>query len=511
MSSSSTSRIAKNTLLLYFRQILIMLVSLYTVRVVLNVLGAEDYGIYNVVAGVVTMFGFLSGAMATASQRYFAFDLGKEDYEHLKTTFSVTFQIYVLLAAIIVVLAETIGLWFVMNKLVIPPERLTAAIWIYQAAVFAFIMKFVAMPYMASVIAHENMNVYAYVGIAEVSLNLVIVFILQGFDYDKLILYGCLLALVSLVCTIIYRIYCKKHYTECKFVYIKDKALFKELVSYSGWNLFGSLSGIFKRQGVNIILNLYFGALVNAAYSIALQVSHATSTFAQNFVTAMRPPIIKKYAAEQYDETKRMVFSGCKFVFYLVFIFALPLALEMDIVLNIWLKKEVSETMVTMTRLSVVEVLILSMSFLIMALAQATKKIKKYQSVVGGILLLNLPISWVVLECGFPAYSVVIVAVLVEAIAMLARVSIVGKLTFFTVKEFLVKVAVPCAIVIITSSLIPIYYHCYEDENIFRLCMATVISVLTTLISVLTIGVTKTEREFIFNKAKNFVSKIKKK
>ena len=508
-TASNTSRIAKNTLLLYFRQILIMLVSLYTVRVVLNVLGAEDYGIYNVVAGVVTMFGFLSGAMATASQRYFAFDLGKEDYEHLKTTFSVTFQIYVLLAAIIVVLAETIGLWFVMNKLVIPLERMTAAIWIYQAAVFSFLLTLITTPYMASIIAHENMNIYAYVSIVEAVLKLAIVFLLQVLDYDKLILYALLLTSVSFINTGIYRIYCKKHYIECKFKYVKSKALFKEIVSYSGWNLFGALSGILKRQGINIILNLYFGALVNAAYSIALQVSSSTTTFSQNFVTAMRSPIIKAYAAGHYTETKRMVFSGCKFVFFLVLLFALPLILEMDIILNLWLKNEVSEIMITMTRLMVIEVLILSMSYLIMALAQATGKIKTYQSVVGGILLLNLPISWIILECGFPSYSVVIVAVIIDLISMLARVSIVGKLTFFNVREFFFKVALPCILVTLISLVIPLFLHLNENIGLLRLSEVTITSIIFIVLSAIIIGATKSERKILFDKTRILVDKFK--
>lgn len=247
--NSNTKRIAKNTLMLYFRQILIMAVSLYTVRVVLNVLGAEDYGIYNVVAGVVTMFGFLSGAMATASQRYFSYDLGKGDDEHLKTTFSVTFQIYVLLAFVIVLLAETLGVWFVNHKLVIPAERIIAANWIFQAAVVSFLFTLVTTPYMASIIAHENMNVYAYVSIIEAALKLGIVFLLKHLPYDKLIVYGMLLALVSLINTSIYRFYCRAHYAECKFCFVRDKALFKEIVSYSGWNLFGNFATVCKVQG----------------------------------------------------------------------------------------------------------------------------------------------------------------------------------------------------------------------------------------------------------------------
>ena len=227
---SNSTRIAKNTIALYFRQILIMLVSLYTVRVVLATLGAEDYGIYNVVAGVVTMFGFLSGAMATASQRYFSFDLGKGDTEHLKTTFSVTFQIYLLIIAVVVLIAETFGLWFVNNKLVIPAERMTAANWIYQAAIVSFVLTLVTTPYMASIIAHENMKVYAYVSIVEAVLKLGIVFLLKVLPFDKLSLYGVLLAAVAFVNTGIYRLYCHKHFEECRLHFVKNGKLFRQYV-----------------------------------------------------------------------------------------------------------------------------------------------------------------------------------------------------------------------------------------------------------------------------------------
>ena len=253
---SDSKRIAKNTLMLYFRQILIMLVSLYTVRVVLNVLGAEDYGVYNVVAGVITMFSFLSNAMATASQRYFSFDLGKNDNEQLKTTFSITFQIYILLALVVLFFAETVGLWFVNHKLVIPQERMLAANWIYQAAIFSFLLTLITAPYMADIIAHERMNVYAYVSIVEVGLRLVIVFLLKVLPYDKLIVYGLLHTTVSFINTSLYRLYCHKHYEECKFHFVKDVDLFKEIISYSGWNLFGTASTVVRKQGITILLNL---------------------------------------------------------------------------------------------------------------------------------------------------------------------------------------------------------------------------------------------------------------
>ena len=495
---SNTHRIAKNTLMLYFRQILIMLVSLYTVRVVLSVLGAEDYGIYNVVAGVVTMFGFLSGAMATASQRYFSFDLGKNDTEHLKTTFSVTFQIYVLLALVIALLAETVGLWFVNHKLVIPPERMTAANWIFQAAVVSFLLTLITTPYMAAIIAHENMNVYAYVSIVEAGLKLGIVFLLRVLAYDKLIVYGFLLAAVALVNTSLYRFYCHRHYEECKFRFVKDGALFKEIVSYSGWNLFGAAVGVVKNQIINILLNLHFGAIVNAARGIASQVHSAVVSFSQNFSTAMRPQIIKSYAAEQKESALALVFRGCKFTFFLMYVFSLPLILEMNSVLRLWLKNP-PEYAVLFTRLSLVDAVVDSISFPIMTLAQATGKIKLYQGIVGGILLLNLPVSWAVLHFGGEAYSVMIVAIFITFAAFVVRLFIVRHLTEFSIRAFFAKVFLPCVLVALLSALLPLAFcNFFKEESFLRLCGSVIISVCSTAFFVLFVGMNRSERNLGF-------------
>lgn len=336
---SSSKRIAKNTLMLYFRQILIMLVSLYTVRVILNTLGAVDYGIYNVVAGVVTMFGFLSGAMATASQRYFAFEMGRGNKEGLRKVFCITFTIYILLALIILLLAETIGLWFVNHKLVISEERIVAARWIYQFAVLSFMVSLLTTPYMAAIIAHENMKIYAYMSVVDAVLKLGIVYVLQILPYDKLIVYGALLLTVTGISTAVYRLYCKSRYSECHYRFEWDKNLYREILSYSGWNLFGASIGIVKNQIINILLNMFFGPLVNAARGIAAQVNGAVTSFSGNFSTAMRPQIIKSYAAQNHDETIKLVQRGCKGTFFLMYLFALPLMIETPYVLTLWLKQ----------------------------------------------------------------------------------------------------------------------------------------------------------------------------
>ena len=442
--------------MLYFRQILIMLVSLYTVRVVLSVLGAENYGIYNVVAGVVTMFGFLSGVMAMASQRYFSFDMGKGDTEHLKTTFSVTFQIYLLLALVIVLLAETVGLWFVNHKLVIPTERMTAANWIFQAAIVSFLLTLITTPYMAAIIAHENMNVYAYVSIVEAGLKLAIVFLLRVLPFDKLVVYGFLLSGVAFINTGIYRFFCHAHYAECKVRFVRDGALFREIVSYSGWSLFGSTASMVRNQGMTILLNLFFGVLVNAARAVASQVNSAVLSFAQNFSTALRPQIIKTYAAGDKNAMLRMVMYGTKIVFFLMLMICVPLYFEVPYLMNLWLKNVPDHT-VTFVRLVVIDVLIDSISYPLMAVVQATGKIKLYQGVVGGLLICNLPVSYAFLKFGFPPESVFVVAIVLSVFALIFRIVITQKMISYNLALPFAKLLLLFVLLVAFSSALPFF------------------------------------------------------
>ena len=431
---SDNRRIARNTLMLYFRQILIMLVSLYTVRVVLNVLGAEDYGIYNVVAGVVTMFSFLSGAMATASQRYFSYDLGKGNTEHLKTTFSVTFQIYVLLALVIVILAESVGVWFVNHRLVIPTERLSAANWIFQAAIVSFLLTLITTPYMACIIAHENMNVYAYVSIVEVALKLGIVFLLRVLPYDKLVLYGILLAFVAFINTGIYRFYCRRCYEECRVRFVKDGVLSREIVSYSGWNLFGAAVGVAKNQLVNVALNLHFGIIVNAARSVAMQVNSAVTSFSSNFSVALNPQIIKMYAAGKKNEMLSFAFKTMRFVYLLLLWISIPLIFEMKTVLALWLKEPPMHT-VLFTQLTLIDALVNSVSHTLGSAIQASGKIKAYQAVVGTLLLLNFPVALVLFKLGFAATSAFYAAITISVLALILRLGFMRKILSFKLTE----------------------------------------------------------------------------
>ena len=499
---SNTTRIAKNTLALYFRQILIMLVSLYTVRVVLNTLGAEDYGIYNVVAGVVTMFGFLSGAMATASQRFFSFEMGKENDAGLAHIFSVTLTIYAFLSIIIVIFAETLGLWFVCKKLVIPLERMTAAKWIYQCAVISFLFTIMTTPYMSAIIAHENMNAYAYVSIVEAVLKLAIVFVLQVVSADKLILYGILLLFVAVINTGLYRFYCKRHYKECRFKLFWDKKMFSEMFSFTSWTLFGQFTSIIRNQAVTVLINQFFNPVVVAARSIAQQVTNAVSAFSSNSNTSLYPPIIKEYSAGNKEEMFRLVNNGSKMTFFLMWVFTLPLLLHLDFVLGLWLK-EVPEWTVLFTRLSLVDVLINSMSFPLQTAARAPGKMRTYELTLGSMQLLTFPVSLVLFRMGFTAWSAFAVSIATTLLMMAARLILLKGLIGIPLRQIFIKTVLPLFVMMMASFSIVIgIMYLLPVGNIFILGQI-VFSVPVSCATMFFIGFNKEQRKQMLRRIKN--------
>jgi len=490
---SNTVRLAKNTLMLYFRQIIIMLVSLYTVRVVLETLGAEDYGIYHAVAGIVTMFGFLSNSMASASQRYFSFEIGRGGIDQLQKVFSLSIFIYILISILVIILAETVGLWFVDNKIAIPTERKGTALWVYHFSIISFLFTLFSSPYMAMIIAHEDMNIYAYVSIIEVMIRLGVVFILKFILLDKLQLYGILMCIATIIITIVYFVICTVKYSSCRYKYYWDNKLFKEIASYSAWNLFGASAGIFKNQITNILLIQFFNPIVVAAKTIATQVDNAVMSFSQNFNNALRPQLIKNYAGGEKESMLLLMFRGCKGTFLLMYLFALPLILEMHTVLGLWLKYPPEYT-VLFTRLMLIDILITSISYPLMAVAQATGKIKLYQSVVGGILLLNVPVSLVFLLLGAPPYSVLIVAIILSFTACISRLLILKLLIDYSIVQFIMKVVIPVLLISAISSILPIILNYYLIQDIFRLIIVTIVSIIMVLICSYYIGINKEER-----------------
>lgn len=478
-----------------------MLVSLYTSRVILNTLGVEDYGIYNVVGGVVTMFAFFNSAMSSATQRFLSYEIGKGDFIQLRKTFNATQIIHIGISVFIFILAETVGLWFVKTYLVIPPERLEAAIWVYHFSVLSFMVSIIQVPYNATIIAHERMNVYAYVSIIEVLLKLLIVFMLVWITYDKLILYGILHFGVVFLIAAIYRIYTRNNFEETKFEVVRDKKLYKTLISFSSWNLLGNIAVIFKGQGVNMLLNMFHGPAVNAARGIAYQVQGALFSFVTNFQMAMKPQIVKSYAACDFEYMHQIVYRGSKLSFYLLFCLSLPVLLETDYILNLWLS-EVPNYSVVFLKLVIIDILVESIAGQLVAAAHASGKIKVYQIVVGFIFMLNLPFSFFLLKFGYPPQSTMLISILLTTANLIVRVKIVSNLVKYKNIDYFKKVIIPIVKVSIVSVLIPLTLTYVMDMGFGRLLSTTIISLFSIIITVYLIGLTKEEKLFINNKLK---------
>jgi len=508
-NSANNKRIAKNTILLYFRMFLTMGVSLYTSRIVLNTLGVEDFGIYNVVGGVVIMFSFLNSSMSSATQRFLSFELGKGDYAQLKKVFSMSVNIHAVIAIAIFILAETIGLWFLNTKLNISEGRMEAANWVYQFSVLSFMLTVMGVPYNATIIAHERMNVYAWVSIIEVVLKLAIVFALVWFGVDKLKLYAVLVLGVTIVTWTIYRFYCKQHFAESKYRFAWDKSLFKTLMNYAGWNLFGNVASVAYNQGINIMLNIFFGPVINASRGIAYQVNGAVSGFVSNFQMSMNPQIVKSYAANDIKYMHQIIFQGAKYSFFLLFILSLPILLETEIILKTWLKI-VPEYTVIFTRLAIINVLIDCVSGPLMTAAQASGRIKKYQAIVGGLLLLILPVSYLLLKLGFPPQSTLYVSISISVIALFARLFIISPLVNLSILTFVRSVIFRVLLVAGVAVLFPLIVKQSIGNEFIQFFVVCISSVLSVVLSIYWLGLRVEEQLFMKNKASVLLLKLRR-
>jgi O-antigen/teichoic acid export membrane protein len=489
-----TSRIAKNTIALYTRQILIMLVSLYTVRIVLNVLGVDDYGIYNVVAGVVTMLNFLGETMASASQRFFSVELGLKNISRLEQVFKTSLLIYLIIAGFILLLGETIGLWFTTAKLVIPEGRLNAALWVYQFSVLGFIFTMLSTPYTAMILANEDMNIYAYISIVESFLKLAIVFVLQLISIDKLILYGILLFCVSLIKASIFFFICMKKYPCCKSIGLYwNKKQFQEISHYTGWNFLGTATGMFRNQGITVLLNQFTNPAVVAARSISMQVNAAVSSFSNNFLNALNPQIIKNYASNEKQQMTQLVITGSKAAWFLVFLFSFPLYLEMPIVLQLWLK-EIPDYTVQFTRLILIDMLINSISYPLVTLAMATGKIKAYEIILSSINMMGFVLAWVALSLGYVSASVFMIAIVLDIIMFFIRLAIVSRLANFPYLQYIKSVLLPVLAASLIAVILPLILIFNFQDNIIRLALTIVICIASLAVSVWFIGLSPVEK-----------------
>ena len=508
-NSENNKRIAKNTLLLYIRMILLMVVTLYTSRVVLQVLGIEDFGIFNVVGGVVTMFAFINGGMVSATQRYLTFELGRYNKSQLSRVFSTSLQIHAVISLIVVVLAETIGLWFFYNKMVIPADRMVAAMWVYQCSVVACVINIMSIPYNADIIAHEKMSAFAYISIFEASMKLFIVLLLVWVSIDKLVVYAILILLVQLIIRVIYSQYCYKHFEESRYVHRIDVSLFKEMAFFAGWSFWGNLAGVLSSQGLNMMLNVFFGPVVNAARGIAVQVQGAVQQFIINFQMALNPQITKNYAIANIEQMHELMFRSARFSFFLLFFLTLPFLLETNFLLTLWLNN-VPENSVVFTQMMICISLLSAISNPCVVANQATGEVKKYQMVVGGLLLTILPISYLVLLLGAPAYSVLVVHFSIESIAQFSRLYILKRQIKLSIRTFFVSVYFPIIITSIFATIIPVLLHYQFNEGWLRFIVVTLSSMVSVFLFVWFLGLHKNERAFIFQHVLFFIKKRNK-
>lgn len=506
--AENTQRLAKNTLMLYGRMLFGMLVSLYTSRVILRALGVEDFGIYNVVGGLVAMFQMISSSLSSAASRFLTFEIGKGDTKKLKSIFSTSLLIHFALAFLIVILTEGIGVWFLNTHMVIPPDRLLAANWVFQCSVLSFVFGLISIPYRAAIVAHERMAAFAYIGILEICLRLFIVLFIAycHWHYDGLIVFSILTVVVGLIVQCIYISYCNRFeecHHRCKF----EKKYWKEMMAFAGWNFIGCSAAMLKDQGVNILMNVFSGPVLNAARGIATSVNKAIISFATNFMTALNPQITKSYASGDTNYMLSLVEKGAKFSYYIVLLFALPIILETDFILRIWLVDYPEHTL-TFVRL----ILILSLSDVLsntlITLQLATGKIRNYQIAVGGTLLLNFPLSYVCLKVGLPPEMVYIVAIAISCSTILIRLIFLRRMIGLDIKRFLIVVCLNTFVVTIVALLLPVIPYVFMHDGLLRFLIILILSLLSSSLSAFFIGCNKHERCFILDRVKGRFIKV---
>ncbi len=502
-TSSNTTRIAKNTLLLYFRMLLTMGVSLYTSRVVLDVLGVEDYGIYNVVGGVVAILGFISGPMIEATQRFLNFYMGKNDSEGLNNVFNACQVIHFVVAIIVCIVAETIGLWFVYKYLVIPPERLDAAVKVFHLSVISSVFLVMSFPYNAAIIAHEKMSVFAIFSIGDSVLKLLIVYLLKIAQFDHLIFYATMLAALQILVSLAYRLYCIINFEEVKLKIKRiPKNLYRQILSFSGWNFIGNIANQCLTQGTNVILNMFFGPAVNAAKGVAVQVQHAVQQLCGNFMMAVRPQIVKSYASGDYQYMHSLILMSSRISFYLVSLISLPVIFKSDWILSIWLK-QVPEYASIFLKYTMLFALIQSLSNPLLSGCIATGNVKRIMAVIATFFIMVIPASYVALWLGMSPVSVFVIQLVMYVIAHIMRVEIVCRQISLSRRQYLFDVIKP--IVIVSALSVLLIYFCaiiIPDDGMYNI-MFLAISAVVILTLGFFFGTKNEERKMI----KSFVSK----
>lgn len=506
--NSNNKRIAKNTLLLYVRTLFTMLVSLYTSRVVLNTLGVSDYGVYNVVGGVVMMFSVISGSLSSSISRFITYELGHGDFDKLQRIFSTSVNIQVGISLIILVIAEIFGVWFLNTQMNIPSGRITAANWVLQCSLLSFIINIISVPYNACIIAHERMSAFAYISILEAVLKLAIVYMLVISPYDKLVTYAVLLVAVSLLIRLTYGQYCKRNFEESRYRFIYDKPLIKEMTGFAGWTFFGNGAYMLNVQGVDMLINVFFGVTLNAARGVATQVQNAVMQFVNSFTVAMNPQITKSYAADEMDYMYKLVCRGARFSYFLLFLFTVPIVCEADYILRLWLKI-VPEHAPVFLRLMLFGALMALLGNSMLTAISATGNIRRYQLWVTIVGCWVFPLTWVAFLLGFPASATYVIYIIIYFLLVFVRLYIAKDSLKFPVRLYITDVMLRITAVSAVSFVWPLLLIRNMDEGFLRLCATCLVSVASTSLAVLALGLESSERKKILAKAKGIILRNK--
>lgn len=493
-TSDNNKRIAKNTLLLYVRMLFTMAVSLFTSRVILNTLGVEDYGINNVVGGIVTMFSVLSGSLSSSISRFITFELGKGNIERLKTIFSTGINIQLGMSVLIIIIAEAVGIWFLNAKMNIPADRMVAANWVFQCAILTFVLNLLSVPYNAAIIAHEKMSAFAYISVVEVTLKLIIVYMLTISPFDRLKTYAVLLLCVGAVIRFIYGYYCKRHFEECTYHFVFDKPVLKEMTGFAGWNFLGNGAYMLNTQGVNILMNLYFGVAVNAARGIATQVDAALKQFVNNFTTAVNPQITKSYAQGDLDYMHKLVCRSAKFSAFLMMFFAVPIILETNTILTIWLKTVPDYAVIFLQWIIISSFMDTVLANSLVTSMFATGKIKRYQIIVTTVGCLVFPLSWIAFKLGFEPQVGYILYFIIYTILLFVRLYLLKDMVKLPVMMYIREVLYKLAPIIVVGFSIPGILILTMDAGWLRLILVCLLSVLVTAASEYFIGLSNKEK-----------------
>lgn len=492
---SQNNRIAKNTAYLYFRTIFILLVSLYTSRIVLKNLGVEDYGIYNVIGGVVGMFSIISGTLSAAISRFITFELGRKNVERLKEIFTVSLIMQICISLIVIFLGETVGLWFVTEKLNIPVERIPAAEWVWHSAIAIFIFSFLRAPYNATIIAHEHMNAFALISVMEAILKLVVVFMLSISSYDKLVTYSLLLVVVSFGVLISHFLYCKLKFSECVITRITDKSISKKIVEFASWTFFNHGASVLNHQGVNILMNLFFGVTSNAARGVTNQVEHAIMQFVNNFTMAVNPQITKSYAIGDKRRMFNLICMGSKYSYYLMLVFALPIFIETDYILSVWLTVVPDDTS-CFIKLALIGAMIQMLGNTGYTACMATGTIRRYSLWITLVGSMTFPLAWLMFKMGMPPYAAYLSFIIVNIFVNITRLFLMRTMLGFPIMLFVHKVVANIILITGIACIIPLLLQNVISSNIYRFLLEIIVCTMSSICTCFYIGMSKNERNY---------------